>query len=276
MTAAGTRSTLLLRLSGPMQSWGTQSRFSHRDTGREPSKSGVVGLLCAALGRPRSEPVDDLAALRMGIRVEADGRFETDFQTAGGAHRRGERYGVVRASGSPGETVISQRHYLADAAFLVGLEGDDLALLHRLDAALARPIWPLCLGRKAFVPGQPVAIRRNGAGGVREGLDLNSALEAEPYEPPLHPRRRTAAETGAEPGPPPRLRLVLEHPGDAGTTNGDLRMDQPVGAAFAERRFAPRFVVTAFVTPPGLAMETTEKGAAVPNRDAATAPEAQP
>ncbi|MCC6935346.1 MAG: CRISPR-associated protein Cas5, partial [Thermomicrobiales bacterium] len=28
--------TLLLRLTGPMQAWGTQSRFTHRDTGLEP------------------------------------------------------------------------------------------------------------------------------------------------------------------------------------------------------------------------------------------------
>ena len=49
-------SVLLLRLSGPMQSWGIQSQFPDRDTGMEPSKSGVVGLLCAALGRGRSAP----------------------------------------------------------------------------------------------------------------------------------------------------------------------------------------------------------------------------
>ena len=55
--------TLLMRLAGPMQSWGTQSQFRERDTGLEPSKSGVIGLLCAALGRPREESVADLAAL---------------------------------------------------------------------------------------------------------------------------------------------------------------------------------------------------------------------
>ena len=38
-----------------MQSWGTQSRFSVRDTGREPSKSGVVGLIGAAMGIPRDD-----------------------------------------------------------------------------------------------------------------------------------------------------------------------------------------------------------------------------
>ena len=70
--------TLLLRLSGPLQSWGVQSRFSIRDTGLEPSKSGVVGLLCAALGRPRSAPVDDLAALQMGVRVDQQGHLTYD------------------------------------------------------------------------------------------------------------------------------------------------------------------------------------------------------
>ena len=46
---------LLLRLAGQMQSWGTQSRFSNRDTDLEPSKSGVIGLLCAAMGIPRDD-----------------------------------------------------------------------------------------------------------------------------------------------------------------------------------------------------------------------------
>ncbi len=66
-------SALLLRLAGPMQSWGVQRRFSVRDTGLEPSKSGVVGLLCAARGRRREEPVTDLAALGMGVRVDREG-----------------------------------------------------------------------------------------------------------------------------------------------------------------------------------------------------------
>lgn len=45
--------TLLLRLVGPMQSWGTTSRFDQRDTGKDPSKSGVIGLLAAAMGIDR-------------------------------------------------------------------------------------------------------------------------------------------------------------------------------------------------------------------------------
>ena len=46
-------STLLLRLAGPMQAWGADSRFDIRKTNREPTKSGVIGLLAAALGLRR-------------------------------------------------------------------------------------------------------------------------------------------------------------------------------------------------------------------------------
>ena len=80
-------SVLLMRLSGPMQAWGVQSRFGVRDTTREPSKSGVVGLLAAALGRPRYAAIDDLAALRMGVRVDREGTLLRDYHTAQEVYR---------------------------------------------------------------------------------------------------------------------------------------------------------------------------------------------
>src|SRR4030043_150082 len=80
---------LLIRLCGPMQSWGTQSRFSNRDTELEPSKSGVIGLLCAALGKPRDEreaqippSINELSALKMGVRVDREGAVKCDYHTA--------------------------------------------------------------------------------------------------------------------------------------------------------------------------------------------------
>jgi CRISPR-associated Cas5-like protein len=121
---------LLLRCAGPMQAWGSRSRFGERDTEREPTKSGIVGLLCAALGKPRVEnpgdgfpSIEELARLRMGVRVDREGVVRRDFHTAGGGKWRGEPYGVAKSSGGRGETVISNRHYLTDAVFLVGLEG---------------------------------------------------------------------------------------------------------------------------------------------------------
>ncbi len=210
--------TLLLRLSGPMQSWGTQSDFDVRDTGYEPSKSGVIGLLCAALGRPRHDPLDDLTGLRMGVRVDREGRIAYDYHTAG-------KGGYLKEDGKlESKTLIqSRRYYLADAIFLIGLAGDDLGLLKRLHAALRDPVWPLYLGRKAFVPGEPVWLED----GVREGEALESALQAYPL-------------LGRRGEPPERIRLVLDDPdGEA------VRQDLPI--SFADRRFQLRRVRTLVV-----------------------------
>lgn len=224
-------STLLLRLAGPMQSWGTQSRFPVRDTDREPSKSGVVGLLCTALGLGRDEPVDDLAGLRMGVRVDQEGLVRVDYQTAGGTHRRGETYGVATFDGElrPSQ---SWRYYLADADFLVGLESEDRTLLGRLHRALAAPRWQLFLGRKAFPPGVPVWL----PDGLLEDADLLTALTRYPWPragQPVPPSWRR----------PERLRFVLEADPSTGAM---VRRDQPIGAAFRTRRFALRHVVTTF------------------------------
>ncbi|MHB1007512.1 MAG: type I-E CRISPR-associated protein Cas5/CasD [Chloroflexota bacterium] len=224
-------STLLLRLAGPLQSWGTQSRFTIREAGMEPSKSGVVGLLCAADGRPRDVPVDDLAALRMGVRVDRQGSLSVDYHTAGGAHKRGEAFGVAKANGNAPDPVVSRRFYLADADFLVGLQGEDEGLLRRLHRALQTPTWQICLGRKSFVPGVPVWL----PDGLRLGQTLEVALATYPWPRPDLPV------------PPPGrrpvcLRLVLEDPGGV-----EVRRDQPYGAAFQQRTFTTRLFRTDFV-----------------------------
>jgi len=226
-------STILLRLAGPMQSWGVQSRFTHRDTGLEPSKSGVIGLLCAALGRPRHADVKDLSDLTMGVRVDREGILKMDFHTAGGSHRQGEKYGVAKADGGKPDTVVSQRYYLADADFLVGLEGEDQELLRKLDAALRRPVWPLYLGRKAFVPGCPAPL-----GPVR--LSLEEALRSYPLLART-PREKAHMLRQVEEGNF-NLRLVLD--ADFGST-AEVRPDVPI--SFAERRFTLRYVKTDLV-----------------------------
>jgi CRISPR system Cascade subunit CasD len=209
--------TLLLRLQGPMQSWGTTSRFDERDTQLEPSKSGVLGLLCAALGRDRSEPVEDLAALRMGVRVDREGVPMRDYQTA---------TGVLISSGKPDltRTVVSPRFYLSDAVFLVGLEGENRPLLERILTALCAPVWPLALGRKSFVPGMPVMLPN----GLLD-LPLEAALRC--WSPLVLQKPQPATQ---------EVRYLIE---DA--TEGSVRLDQPV-APFSERSFGPRFVKTLF------------------------------
>lgn len=205
--------TLLMQLVGPMQSWGTTSRFDERDTQREPSKSGVIGLICAAIGRDRAEPVEDLAGLRMGVRVDREGVLMRDYMTA---------TGVVNAVGKAdvNRTVVSQRYFLSDAAFLVGMEGSDRDMLAEIDTALKRPVWPLCLGRKSYVPSTPVFLEH----GLVD-MPLEDALSASP-----------CVLTGKL--PMGERRMALEH-----ASEGSIRLDQPVGP-FAARRFGLRFVKT--------------------------------
>lgn len=131
--------TLLFTLSGPLQSWGAGRRFNTVDTEAAPTKSGVIGLLAAALGRLREEPVADLAALTFGVRTEQQGTRSPDFHTA--------------FSRTAGKQRISTRWYLADAVFLVGVEGDR-KFLEELDTALRRPTFPLFLGRRSCPAGR--------------------------------------------------------------------------------------------------------------------------
>lgn len=225
--------TLLLRLAGPMQSWGTQSQFDLRDTAREPTKSGVVGLLCAALGRPRAAPIDDLASLRMGVRVDREGAKERDFQTAQNVLRAKAKLSSVRG-GSPRksdvkETETSERYYLADAHFTVGLEGTDLAVLQAAQDALASPHWPLFLGRKAFPPGLPPHL----PGGLREDTPLVEALTSWPWS------------AGPGQSRPDTFRFAVGVGGDHPSPDEEIDVrrtqpDQPV--SFADRRFVPRTV----------------------------------
>lgn len=224
--------TLLMRLSGPMQSWGTSSRFTERDTGQEPSKSGVIGLLCAALGKPRLEQASDqqpwptlsaLAALRMGVKVERAGTVGVDFQTAGGGQMGGQPYGVARVQGGLFGSVMSNRFYLQDASFLVGLEGEDLALLTRLHEALAAPVWALSLGRKSYPPGVPPYL----ADGLVEST-LEEALLAVP------------SPDGAD----EQVRLVIEQFDPYGA---EPRVDVPLD--FARRWFGRRYVRVELLDP---------------------------
>src|SRR5947209_8100666 len=77
---------LLLRLEGPLQSWGSRARWDIRDTQRAPTKSGIVGLLGCALGLPQRDPrLEELdAGLRYGVRIEAPGHVLEDYHTVTG------------------------------------------------------------------------------------------------------------------------------------------------------------------------------------------------
>ena len=149
-------STLLLRLAAPLQAWGTDSKFEVRRTNREPSKSGVIGLLAAALGLRRDADLSELSALRFGVRVDRNGEVIKDFHMA-----KAEK-----------TSYLTYRYYLSDAIFLVGLESENRSILEKIERALRNPCFPLFLGRRSCPPTLPLVL------GIREEA-LEMALREE-------------------------------------------------------------------------------------------------
>jgi CRISPR system Cascade subunit CasD len=220
--------TLLLRLDGPLQAWGSSSMFEQRATGLHPTKSGIIGLLAAALGRPREADMLDLAALRCAVRVDQPGEVLCDFQTVG-------IDGWYSASGkiTVGQPKLSRRQYLADAVFTAAMGGEDSALIEACATALPRPAYGLFLGRKSCPPAAPIYI-------TTTDLDPVAALARLPYQG----RLRT----------PARLRVISEDP--AGPY---LTADQPVSFAPGRRTYTGRRTRTTLVTTPLQATAPTAK-----------------
>ena len=120
-----------------------------------PTKSGVVGMLAAALGLGRDADLSALNALKFGVRADREGEDITDFHMA---HSEKSSY-------------VTYRHYLSDAVFLAGLEGEE-SFLRELETALQNPCFPLFLGRRSCPPTLPLVL------GIR-GTSLETTLSKE-------------------------------------------------------------------------------------------------
>ena len=186
MTAPGTINTVFLRLEGPLQSWGDTSKFVIRRSMEAPTKSGVLGLVCCAMGLSRDvarERLPGLNTLAMGVRLDRPGTRWWDYHTVGAGIGMTTAGGGVK-TGSAG-TLITRREYLADASFLVALQGD-AELVGEVAGALAAPKWAVYLGRRSCPPALPVLARPgNGETWANPGehTDLKPALDAVPWRP---------------------------------------------------------------------------------------------
>ncbi|CAL9672613.1 hypothetical protein SUDANB15_07514 (plasmid) [Streptomyces sp. enrichment culture] len=215
---------LVLRLAGPLQSWGASSRFTRRTTESAPTKSGVVGLLAAAAGIERGDDtrLAPLAALRFAVRIDQPGTRIRDFHTA--------HHGVTGAS-----MPLSERFYLADAVFVAALEGDH-ALLTGLRDALRAPVYPPYLGRRSCPPSEPVDLA------LHEDTRLEDVLTSVPWQASNWYRRRHRT--------PQTLTVLRETATDESAQAADVLRDQPVSFDAAHRRHALRTVVTDVVPTP--------------------------
>lgn len=155
-------STLLLRLAAPMQSWGTGSKFNNRMTNREPTRSGIIGMVACAMGIGRNDSLGELDELHFGVRIDQPGEMDKDFQM------------VHPEEGTKGNPWLTQRYYLNDAVFLAALEGSD-DLLARIEEALHHPAFPIFLGRMACPPAGELCL------GIRR-MSFMEALRQEKWQ----------------------------------------------------------------------------------------------
>ena len=161
---------LLLWLEAPLQAWGHDSRFGRRDSLDFPTKSGVLGLLCCALGASgeQREWLSRWAGLDMQVvaYVRQDKTslpvprepLLRDFQMVGSGYDDKDPWASLlipktregkKAVG--GGTKMTYRYYLQDMAFAVLLQAP-AAEAEAMQAALLAPVWDLYLGRKNCVP----------------------------------------------------------------------------------------------------------------------------
>lgn len=204
-------SVLTLQLAGPLQAWGASARFARRTTEHAPTKSGVVGLLAAALGRRRTDDIGDLAALRFGVRVDQRGTIVRDYQTA---------HHFENGRSMP----VSERFYLADAVFVAVVEGD-AELISRLHDAVRNPVFLPYLGRRSCPPSRPVEL------GVHHDQTLDERLAAEPWQAAAwHQRRSRDREV--------TLEAIVEATGESGRV--ETLRDQPLTFDPRHRRYALR------------------------------------
>lgn len=200
-----------------MQSWGSSSRFTRRSTEAFPTKSALVGLLAAAQGRRRVDPIEDLAQLRVAVRVDQPGQLLRDFHTA----HRGEV-----------SMPLSDRFYWADAAFGAFIEGPD-ELIEALAQAIVRPVFPLYLGRRACPPTMPLRLAVHD-GAAWDALQTTPWLAAKFYQ-----RKRKEARVS--------LRVVADQgiiPVKAGTAyqHTHTLQDVPISFDSQRRRYSLRTV----------------------------------
>jgi CRISPR system Cascade subunit CasD len=163
-------STVLIRLAGPVQGWGAaHAAFEQRPRSPYPTKSALVGMIAACLGRGRADPIEDLAGCVLAVRTDQSGQSLRDYQTIGAD-------GVYTADGKtvrPGK--VSVRGYTADGVFTAALGCPTPDLARQVAHALQNPYYAPFLGRKGCLPTEPLLI-------ALSGKDPVTALTTLPYQ----------------------------------------------------------------------------------------------
>ena len=242
--------SLVLRLAGPLQAWGSSSQFNRRETDELPTKSGIVGLLAAAQGRRREDPIEDLLGLQLAVRIDQPGTLLRDFHTVSTLDGAPLLSATLSAKGqqkpvTSGKTThVTHRFYLQDAVFVAAVGAADRTLLEALAHALRHPVFPLALGRRACVPTQPLLVRE-GTSDLWDGEPV-AVIARVPWQASARVQRRATRTGGSR-----ELAVTADRPAlvPAGALT-DSRVDVPSGFAPGQRHLRTREVIHVWVTPP--------------------------
>ncbi|MCW9013274.1 MAG: type I-E CRISPR-associated protein Cas5/CasD [Gammaproteobacteria bacterium] len=163
---------LILKLQGPMQSWGGHTYEDYRPTEAFPTRSGVIGLLAACIGIDRSDKkrLLDLAdSIEMAVRQDEraiTGSRLTDFHTVEAARK---------VDGSANKNpVVSRREYLCDVSFTVAIRSslNGIFSLDDIEGAVKKPFYTPFLGRRACPVSRPLYETRVQADSFINSLQL--------------------------------------------------------------------------------------------------------
>jgi CRISPR system Cascade subunit CasD len=238
---------LVVRLYGPLASWGEIAVGESRHSAVYPSKSALLGLLGAALGVVREDDAGQQAlteGYRFGVKLLCAGTPLRDYHTVQSPPQQRKVFWRSRRQELAADklgTLLSTREYRCDSLAVVAVEALPGARwsLEELATALRQPRFVLYLGRKSCplaLPLAPQQVKNSTLYAALEHAEQNSLLSllmSEPKQPwpswqdkkllrPATPRYYW--EDGMESGIKPDMQVV--------------RHDQPL----SRRRwqFAPR------------------------------------
>lgn len=161
---------LTLDIMSPLQSWGHSSKLDDRHTAPYPTRSGIIGMLCAASGidREDTEGTSNLNnALTVDVYTTNNYSIMTDYQTVGGGYQKDSQLKSIckRGNGSPNVkshqrlslSVVTHRDYIEDSRFCVIVSGRS-EVIQQVAEKIQNPVWGIWFGRKCCVPSTQVFV----------------------------------------------------------------------------------------------------------------------
>jgi CRISPR system Cascade subunit CasD len=154
---------LSLWLEGSMQSWGVDSRHSVKDTLNFPTKSAILGILLASMGKSgeQTELLGELGPLDLQVMAYATPNVKpatlNDFHMVGSNYDLTDEWQALfqtrkfDGSKANGGSKLTYRRYLLDVCFGVVIEVPD-HMKDEIIQGLSEPVYDIYLGRKSCVP----------------------------------------------------------------------------------------------------------------------------